>query len=164
MISVAVRMISPTLQPGPFTRDMAKLTVRELLRAAEMPETATQLLVRLQLVHPTGESLPVQELLLEASSSPIGTTRWAMQCPGCHTRRRSLYLVGPSLFCARCCGLQYTTRMVSSARRCAECFSRQRAALEGQPGRRSRRWGWLVLQEREEALRVLNQALRTAGN
>ena len=136
MISVAVRMISPTLQPGPFTRDMAKFTAGELLRAAEIPETATQLLVRLQLVRPTGESLPVQELLLEASSSPIGTTRWAMQCPGCHTRRRSLYLAGPSLFCRSCCGLKYTTHTLSSPRRRAELFGRQRDVLEAPSGRR----------------------------
>ena len=164
MISVAVRMISPAPQPGQFTRDMAKLTVGEVLQTAELPETATQLLVRLQLVRLTGESLPLQELLLEASSSPIGTTRWAMQCPGCHTRRRSLYLVGPSLFCRSCCGLKYTTHTLSSPRRRGELFRQQRATLEARTGRRSRRWGWLVLQERQEALRLLGQALRTASH
>ena len=163
MISVHCRMITPAVQPGPFTRDVAKLTIRDVLRVTEISQAAMQVLVHLQLIRPTGDCLPVQKLVLEATSSPIRTTRWAVRCPGCHARRRSLYLVGPSLFCARCCGLKYTTHPVSSARRRGELFGPQRAALEDQPGRRSRWSGWLVLQERQEALRLLNQALRTAS-
>ena len=147
---------SPTLQPGPFTKDVLKVTVRDVVGASDVPKSATRLMVHLQLARSTREDLPVQDVVLEASRSPIGTTRWTMQCPGCHSRRRSLYLVGASLFCARCCGLKYSTQTLSSARRRSELFGRQRAALEARPGRRSRRWGWLVVQEREEALRLLN--------
>ena len=164
MISVYCRMISPTLQPGPFTKDVLKVTVRDVVGASDVPKSATRLMVHLQLARSTREDLPVQDVVLEASRSPIGTTRWTMQCPGCHSRRRSLYLVGASLFCARCCGLKYSTQTLSSARRRSELFGRQRAALEARHGRRSRRWGWLVVQERQEALRVLSQALRSASD
>ena len=53
--------------------------------------------------------------------------------------------------------------MVSSARRRAELFGRQRAVLEAKGGRWSKRWARLALAERQEALRLLDQALRTAG-
>ena len=115
MISVTVRMMSPTLQPGPFTWDMAELTVRALLAAANLPApVVSPVHVQLQLVRPTDDAVLVQQLVLEASRSPIGTTRWIVYCPGCHARRWSRYLVGSSLFCAGCCGLKYTTRTVSA--------------------------------------------------
>ena len=79
MISVAVRMISSPSQSGPFTIPVAQLTARTLVAVAELPKVASSpLLVCLQLVRPTGEHFPVHELLLEATSSPISTTRWTI--------------------------------------------------------------------------------------
>ena len=67
MISVPCRMISPAPQPGPFTRDMPKLTVRDVVCASDVPEFATRLVVRLQFVRATGDALPVQGVVLEAN-------------------------------------------------------------------------------------------------
>ena len=52
MISVYCRMISPTLQPGPFTRDVLKVTVRDVVGATDVPKSATRLMVHLQLARP----------------------------------------------------------------------------------------------------------------
>ena len=157
MMSVYCRMISPALRQGPFTVPTAQFTIRALMNAADLPQPSTApVLVRLQLVRSHDDTEVAHEVVLDASHSPIGTWRWWMRCPECHTRRQALYVRGPWLVCRECCGLRYGTQAISSARRRSELFGRQRAALEARPGRRSRRWGWLVVQEREEALRLLN--------
>ena len=161
MISVACRMASPVLRPGPFTVATAQLTIRALMTAAELPEPSTApVLVRLQLVR--YDAVVVHEVVLDATHSPIGTWRWWMRCPHCHHRRQSLYVFGSCLACASCGGLKYGTRTWSSPRRRADLFGRQRAVLEARTGRRSKRWGRPVIEERREAFRVIDQAVRTA--
>ena len=164
VISTSMRLPSASLPPALiFTRPAQTLTAHLLVRTLQPDPAWTRIDVQLLLDLPNGDhlTLPVQ---LVSTPSTVGTQAWLLVCPACHTHRRKLYLCGRCLSCQACAGLRYVTQAVRAPRRRADCFGTQRRAREARPGRRSRRWAWLVLQERQEALRLLNQALRTAGH
>ena len=163
MKSVHCRMISPEVRQGPFIVPTARLTIGALVTAADLPEPSTAPVpVWLELVRSHDEAVVDHEVVLDATYSPIGTWRWWIRCPHCHHRRQSLYVFRSWLACASCSSLRYGIQTLSSPRRRADLFCRQRAVLEARPGRRSKRWGRLVIAERQEALWVIDQAVRSA--
>ena len=165
MVISTVLTLSSTVLPlaWVFTRPVPRLSAR-LLATTIQPDLAwTRLNVQTVIELPNGGEL-VWSLQVVCIPSNVGNRTWLIACPVCSRLKRKIYLCGRTVACQTCAGLRYVTRAVRSPRRRADYFAAQRRALEVRPGRRSRRWGWLVLQERQEALRALSQALRTASD
>jgi hypothetical protein len=165
MVISTVLTLSSTVLPlaWVFTRPAPTLSGRLLVTMIRPDPAWTRIDVQTVIELPSGGEL-AWSLQVVRIPSNVGNRTWLIACPVCARLKRKIYLCGRTLACQTCAGLRYVTRTVRSPRRRADYFAAQRRELERHSGRRSRRWGWLVVQERQEALRLLNQALRTASN